>query len=118
MGGVWAYPRGLLKTMIYLSSERKEETNMELLEQILTPENLNKAYKKVCQNKGSAGIDGVTVDMVAEQIKEDNGRILNKIRKRTYKPLPVKRVQIPKENGKKRKDDHSGYRVLRSGGSP
>ena len=75
---------------------------MELLEQILTPENLNKAYKKVCQNKGSAGIDGVTVDMVAEQIKEDNGRVLNKIRKRTYKPLPVKRVQIPKENGKKR----------------
>lgn len=88
--------------MFYLSSERKEETNMELLEQILTPENLNKAYKKVYQNKGSAGIDGVTVDMVAEQIKEDNGRILNKIRKRTYKPLPVKRVQIPKENGKKR----------------
>ena len=88
--------------MFYLSSERKEETNMELLEQILTPENLNKAYKKVYQNKGSAGIDRITVDMVAEQIKEDKGKILNKIRKRTYKPLPVKRVQIPKENGKKR----------------
>ena len=81
MRGIWAYPGRLLKTMFYLSSERKEKTNMELLEQILTPENLNKAYKKVCQNKGSAGIDGITVDMVVEQIKEDNGRILNKIKK-------------------------------------
>ena len=75
---------------------------MELLEEILTKENLNKAYKKVYQNKGTAGVDGVTVDEIAEYIKENKDRITDKIRKRRYKPQPVKRVQIPKENGKKR----------------
>ena len=75
---------------------------MELLEQILTKENLNKAYKKVYQNKGTAGVDGVTVEQIAEYIKENKDRIIDKIRKRKYKPQPVKRVQIPKENGKKR----------------
>ena len=88
--------------MIYLSTERKEETDMELLEEILTKENLNKAYKKVYQNKGTAGVDSVTVDEIAEYIKENKDRIIDKIRKRKYKPQPVKRVQIPKENGKKR----------------
>ena len=88
--------------MIYLSSERKEETDMELLEEILNPENLNKAYKKVYQNKGASGVDGVTVEEIADYIKDNKERITNQIRKRRYKPQPVRRVQIPKENGKKR----------------
>ena len=75
---------------------------MELLEQILAKENLNKAYKKVYQNKGVAGVDGITVEEIAEYIKENKDRIAGKIRKRQYKPQPVKRVQIPKENGQKR----------------
>ena len=75
---------------------------MELLEEILTKENLNKAYKKVYQNKGTAGVDGITVEEIAEYIKENKVKITDKIRKRRYKPQPVKRVQIPKENGKKR----------------
>ena len=75
---------------------------MELLEQILAKENLNKAYKKVYQNKGVAGGDGITVEEIADYIKENKDRITNKIRKRQYKPQPVKRVQIPKENGQKR----------------
>ena len=88
--------------MIYLSSERKEETDMELLEEILNPENLNKAYKKVYQNKGASGVDGITVEEIADYIKDNKERITNQIRKRRYKPQPVRRVQIPKENGKKR----------------
>lgn len=75
---------------------------MELLEKILAKENLNKAYKEVYQNKGVAGVDGITVEQIAEYIKENKDRITNKIRKRQYKPQPVKRVQIPKENGKMR----------------
>lgn len=75
---------------------------MELLEQILTRENLNKAYKKVYQNKGASGVDGITVEEVSEYLKENKDRILNQIRHRRYKPQPVRRVQIPKENGKKR----------------
>ena len=75
---------------------------MELLEEILNPNNLNKAYKKVVSNKGVAGVDGITVEKEHDYLKENKDRILNQIRKRRYKPQPVKRVQIPKENGKKR----------------
>ena len=75
---------------------------MELLEQILAKENLNQAYEKVKANKGVAGIDGITVYEVDEYIKANKEKLLNQIRKRKYKPQPVKRVQIPKENGKMR----------------
>ena len=75
---------------------------MELLEEILNPNNLNKAYKKVVANKGVAGVDGITVEEEFDYLKENGDRIKNQIRKRRYKPQPVKRVQIPKENGKMR----------------
>lgn len=87
---------------IYLR-KGKEETDMELLEEILNQNNLNKAYKKVVANKGVAGVDGITVEEELEYLKENKDRIINQIRKRKYKPQPVKRVQIPKENGKMRK---------------
>ena len=86
---------------IYLR-KGKEETDMELLEEILNQNNLNKAYKKVVANKGVAGVDGITVEEEFNYLKENKDRILNQIRKRKYKPQPVKRVQIPKENGKMR----------------
>lgn len=86
---------------IYLR-KGKEETDMELLEEILNQNNLNKAYKKVIANKGVAVVDGITVEEEFDYLKENKDRIINKIRKRKYKPQPVKRVQIPKENGKMR----------------
>ena len=75
---------------------------MELLEEILNQNNLNKAYKKVVANKGVAGVAGITVEEEFDYLKENKDRIINQIRKRKYKPQPVKRVQIPKENGKMR----------------
>ena len=75
---------------------------MELLEEILNSNNLNKAYKKVVANKGVAGVDGITIEEEFDYLKENGDRIKNQIRKRRYKPQPVKRVQIPKENGKMR----------------
>ena len=75
---------------------------MELLEEILNQNNLNKAYKKVVANKGVAGVDGITVEEEFNYLKENKDRIINQIRKRKYKPQPVKRVKIPKENGKMR----------------
>lgn len=86
---------------IYLR-KGKEETDMELLEEILNQNNLNKAYKKVVANKGVAGVDGITVEEEFDYLKENKDRILNQIRKRKSKPQPVKKVQIPKENGKMR----------------
>lgn len=87
---------------LFVIEKGKGETNMELLEQILAKENLNQAYEKVKANKGVAGVDRITVYEVDEYIKANKEKLLNQIRKRKYKPQPVKRVQIPKENGKMR----------------
>ena len=76
---------------------------MELLEKILSRDNLNKAYKQVYRNKGASGVDGVTVEELSPYIKEHKEEILWQIRNRKYKPQPVRRVEIPKENGKMRK---------------
>ena len=76
---------------------------MELLEQILDTRNLNEAYKKVYRNKGASGVDGVTIHELKDYLKQNKHKLLDDIRKRKYKPQPVKRVEIPKENGKTRK---------------
>ena len=73
---------------------------MELLEKILSRDNLNKAYKQVYRNKGASGVDGITVEELSSYIKEHKEEILWQIRNRKYKPQPVRRVEIPKENGK------------------
>lgn len=86
-----------------MHDNRKRGTSMELLEKILSKQNLNLAYKQVYKNKGASGVDGVTVDELFTYIKEYKEEILWKIRNRKYKPLPVRRVYIPKENGKLRK---------------
>ena len=86
-----------------MHDNRKRGTSMELLEKILSKQNLNLAYKQVYKNKGASGVDGVTVDELFSYIKEHKEEILWKIRNRKYKPFPVRRVYIPKENVKLRK---------------
>lgn len=86
-----------------MHDNRKRGTDMELIEAILSKNNLNNAYKQVYKNKGVSGVDGVTVDELFSYIKEHKEEILWKIRNRKYKPQPVRRVYIPKENGKLRK---------------
>lgn len=76
---------------------------MELLDEILSKENLNKAYLQVYRNKGASGVDRVTADKLKQYLKENREEILTKIQQRKYKPQPVRRVQIPKGNGKMRK---------------
>ena len=80
----------------------KENTKNELIGKILHRNNLNEAFKKVKSKKGTAGIDGITTEELLEYLKENKEKILGQIRARKYKPKPVKRVQIPKSNGKKR----------------
>lgn len=75
---------------------------MNLIEVITTSENLNRAYKKVVENKGASGIDGITVEELGDYIKTNKDDIVNSIRNRTYFPKPVRRVYIPKSNGKMR----------------
>ena len=75
---------------------------MELLEKVLDDKNLYKAYQQVYKNKGASGVDGMTVDEVGYYLYQHKEEIKEQIRNRKYKPSPVKRVYIPKENGDKR----------------
>ena len=75
---------------------------MELIEVILSKENLNRAYKKVVANKGAGGVEGVTVEELGNYIRKNREKIITSLRNRTYIPKPVRRVYIPKDNGKKR----------------
>lgn len=74
-----------------------------MLERILSEENIKTAYKRVYANKGAGGVDGVTVQELEEYMQENWKCIKEQIRTRTYKPQPVKRVEIPKPNGGVRK---------------
>lgn len=74
-----------------------------LLEQILSTENLNQAYRQVKRNKGAGGIDGMQVDELLPFLKEHKDELLQTLRDGKYRPKPVRRVEIPKENGKIRK---------------
>ncbi len=73
-----------------------------VLERVLHRDNLNAAYKRVKQNAGAAGIDGMTVDEMLPYLKEHKEELLASIRNRKYKPQPVRRVEIPKPDGGKR----------------
>lgn len=77
-------------------------TAMELMEVITSKENLNRAYKKVVKNKGAGGVDEMTVKELGNYIRENKDSIVSSLRNRTYMPKPVKRIYIPKSNGKKR----------------
>lgn len=75
---------------------------MELLERVLDDKNLYEAYKQVYKNKGTSGVDGITVEELGKYMYIHKEEIKEQIRKRKYKPSPVRRVYIPKENGDKR----------------
>ena len=77
----------------------RSETTL-LLEEALRHENLKRAYNRVRSNKGAPGMDGITVDGLATYLKEHWPRIKEDIRNGTYRPQPVRRVDIPKPDGK------------------
>ena len=81
----------------------EERDGADLLEKVLDRENLNRAYKRVKANKGASGIDGMTVDEALSWLKEHKEELLESIRNGKYKPSPVRRVEIPKDNGGVRK---------------
>jgi RNA-directed DNA polymerase len=80
--------------------ERRTQRNM--LEQILTRTNLQRAWKRVRQNQGAPGIDGVSIDEFPEQVRKHWSEIKRSILEGSYKPSPVKRVEIPKRSGGRR----------------
>ncbi|MBP1764212.1 MAG: ykfC [Firmicutes bacterium] len=83
--------------------EPATRNRVELLEQILDRDNLNEAYFRVLRKKGAAGIDGMQVGEMKDWLKEHKGEFLEALKIGKYKPQPVRRVEIPKPDGGKRK---------------
>ncbi|WP_423680201.1 group II intron reverse transcriptase/maturase [Undibacterium sp. WLHG33] len=71
----------------------------DLLTQVLSRENMAAAWKRVKANKGSAGVDGLTIDEAPEFLKTHWPRIRSELLNGAYRPQAVRRVEIPKPNG-------------------
>ena len=84
------------------TSSTPTDKRMGTLEDIINPLNLNDAYKRVVRNGGSGGVDRMTVDELLPYLKLHGGEIVRDLLGGRYKPLPVRRVEIPKDNGKMR----------------
>ena len=99
-------PRGVETPYASPSTKRTEKQHMSqrnLMAAILAKDNLNTAYKQVVRNKGAAGVDGMTCAELLEHLKKHGEEIKDEVKYRLYKPLPVRRVEIPKPDGSMRK---------------
>ncbi len=97
------YDRALTEKRITENNVTDADSGVNgLLEQILEPDNLNRAYKQVKKKKGSHGIDGMEVENLLQYFKEKGEELRKSILEGKYHPKPVRRVEIPKDNGKKR----------------
>ena len=85
------------------TSQNRENNGNEyaqrLLEKIFDRDNMNLAYRKVKANKGKHGVDGMTVEELLPFLKQNGNRIRQSIQEGTYRPKPVRRVEIPKPDG-------------------
>jgi RNA-directed DNA polymerase len=79
-------------------TESPARTN-RLMEEVCERENLTEALRKVKANKGSAGIDRMTVDQLSDYLKQHWPAIREQLLNGTYEPKPVRRVEIPKPDG-------------------
>ena len=70
-----------------------------LMKQILSSDNLNRAYLQVVRNKGAEGVDGMKYTELKEHLVKNGEIIKEQLRTRKYKPQPVRRVEIPKPDG-------------------
>src|SRR6476659_7315619 len=75
----------------------------QLMEEVCDRENLVRAWKRVRQNKGSPGVDGMTIDDAHSYLREHWPSIRSQLLEGTYQLQPVKRVEIPKPDGGLRK---------------
>jgi group II intron reverse transcriptase/maturase len=93
------------QTFIWMTENNLANTDRPeygLLEQILSPANLNRAFKRVRSNRGSGGVDKMEVESLRDYLVEHKDGLIQSILDGKYRPNPVRRVEIPKENGKKR----------------
>jgi RNA-directed DNA polymerase len=78
------------------ASSTDDSLTVRLMEKIVEPSNLNRAYKRVKANKGAAGVDGMTVDKMSAFIARHKEEVIQSLLNGNYRPKPVKEVEIPK----------------------
>ena len=76
-------------------------TQDSLLERILSPSNMNAAYKRVVSNKGSGGIDAMSTSDLLSWLLAHKENLIHSLYGGNYRPNPVRRVEIPKEGGER-----------------
>ena len=82
-----------------MSQEAPTQNSINLFDKIVSDSELKSAFMNVWKNKGAAGVDGITVEKFAENLVEELGQLRNELHNWSYKPRPVKRVEIPKADG-------------------
>jgi len=99
-----AEPEGYAGGQTFIWMTENNLTNADkpeygLLEQILSPTNLNRAFKRVRSNRGSGGIDKMEVESLKDYLVNNKEKLIQSILDGSYRPNPVRRVEIPKEKG-------------------
>jgi RNA-directed DNA polymerase len=82
------------------AKDRQRALTAHLMEQVCDAENLNRAYARVKANKGSPGVDGMSVNQLGAWIKFHKHELIASLLDGSYQPQPVRGVQIPKPGGK------------------
>jgi len=85
-----------------LPRQELEGTGRDLLTQALASENMHRAWKRVKANKGAAGVDGLDIAQTGQHLKNAWPVIKDQLLAGTYRPMPVRRVGIPKPDGSER----------------
>jgi RNA-directed DNA polymerase len=88
------------KSRSLTAKERQRALTAHLMEQVCEPANLNRAYARVMANKGSPGVDGLSVGKLGGWIRGHKQAFIASLLDGSYQPQPVRGVQIPKPDGK------------------
>lgn len=86
----------------FTALDRQRALTDQLMEQICDPKNLVRAYRRVRANKGKPGVDGMTVHELADWLRQHHRALTASLLDGTYRPQPVRGVQIPKPGGGQR----------------
>ena len=92
--------------------ERNRHLTEDLMSKVCSLDNLRRAYKQVKRNKGSAGVDGMTVGDMHEYFKTHIERLRRELLEGSYRPQPIRGLKIPKSEGRTNMGGRLGLREI------
>jgi RNA-directed DNA polymerase len=99
-GGTRLPPHG--QQQAFTAFDQSRALTVHLMEQVCDPQNLIRAHRRVRSNKGTPGVDSMTVHDLADWLRQNSAALTASLREGTYRPQPVRGVQIPKPGGGQR----------------